>query len=131
MAKQRILFISQEIYPYLPANPVSMLGKALPADTHGRLYEVRTFMPKYGSVNERRNQLHEVIRLSGMNIIIDDNDHPLILKVASLQPSRFRYISLTMTTTSRNHPRIPTLWEATALTTMNVRYFSHVALPRQ
>lgn len=90
MAKQRILFISQEIYPYLPANPVSMLGKALPADTHGRLYEVRTFMPKYGSVNERRNQLHEVIRLSGMNIIIDDNDHPLILKVASLQPSRIQ-----------------------------------------
>lgn len=53
-------------------------------------FEVRTFMPKYGTVNERRNQLHEVIRLSGMNIVIDDNDHPLIIKVASLQPSRIQ-----------------------------------------
>lgn len=55
---------------------------------HG--FEVRTFMPKFGSVNERRNQLHEVIRLSGVNIVIDDNDHPLIIKVASLQPSRIQ-----------------------------------------
>lgn len=47
-------------------------------------------MPKFGTVNERRNQLHEVIRLSGMNIVISDNDHPLIIKVASLQPSRIQ-----------------------------------------
>ncbi len=47
-------------------------------------------MPKYGCINERRNQLHEVIRLSGMNIIIDDNDHPLIIKVATLQPTRMQ-----------------------------------------
>ena len=52
--------------------------------------EVRTFMPKYGFINERRNQLHEVIRLSGMNLIIDDTDHPLIIKVATLQPAHMQ-----------------------------------------
>lgn len=90
MTNNRILFISQEINPYLPANPISSLGKALPVGMQGRGYEVRTFMPKFGNVNERRNQLHEVIRLSGMNIVINDNDHPLIIKVASLQPSRIQ-----------------------------------------
>ncbi|MDE5886560.1 MAG: glycogen/starch synthase [Muribaculaceae bacterium] len=90
MTNKRILFINQEINPYLPASPVSTLGKALPVAMQGKGFEVRTFMPKFGNVNERRNQLHEVIRLSGMNIIIDDNDHPLIIKVASLQPSRIQ-----------------------------------------
>lgn len=90
MTNNRILFISQEITPYIPANPVSTLGKLLPVTMQEKGYEVRTFMPKFGAVNERRNQLHEVIRLSGMNIIIDDNDHPLIIKVASLQPSRIQ-----------------------------------------
>lgn len=90
MTNNRILFISQEINPYLPANPISSLGKALPVGMQGRGFEVRIFMPKFGSVNERRNQLHEVIRLSGMNIVINDNDHPLIIKVASLQPSRIQ-----------------------------------------
>lgn len=90
MAKERILFINQEIAPYIPTNPKSALGKFLPVSMQDKGYEVRTFMPKFGSVNERRNQLHEVIRLSGINIIIDDNDHPLIIKVASLQPSRIQ-----------------------------------------
>ncbi|MCM1290386.1 MAG: glycogen/starch synthase [Prevotella sp.] len=90
MPKKRILYISQEIAPYSPSSPTAVLGKAIPSAIHGRTCEVRTFMPKYGAVNERRNQLHEVIRLSGMNIIIDDNDHPLILKVASLQPNRIQ-----------------------------------------
>ena len=90
MTNKRILFINQEINPYLPANPVSSLGKALAVGMQGHGFEVRTFMPKFGNVNERRNQLHEVIRLSGMNIMIDDNDHPLIIKVASLQPSRIQ-----------------------------------------
>lgn len=52
--------------------------------------EERTFMPKYGFINERRNQLHEVIRLSGMNLVIDDTDHPLIIKVATLQPAHMQ-----------------------------------------
>lgn len=90
MAKQRILYVSPEIFPYLPSTENSKLGKALAVGMHARKYEVRTFMPDYGSVNERRNQLHEVIRLSGINITIDDTDHPLIVKVASLQPSRIQ-----------------------------------------
>ncbi len=87
---KRILLISQEIAPYLPANPTSNLGKNLAQHMQQKGYEVRTFMPKYGNVNERRNQLHEVIRLSGVNIVIEDNDHPLIIKVASMQPSRIQ-----------------------------------------
>lgn len=90
MAKDRILFINQEITPYIPASPVSSLGKFLPVSMQEKGFEVRTFMPKFGSVNERRNQLHEVIRLSGINININDNDHPLVIKVASLQPSRIQ-----------------------------------------
>ena len=90
MAKDRILFINQEIAPYISANPVSSLGKFLPVSMQEKGFEVRTFMPKFGAVNERRNQLHEVIRLSGINININDNDHPLVIKVASLQPSRIQ-----------------------------------------
>ena len=53
-----------------------------------RGFEIRTFMPRFGCINERRNQLHEVIRLSGMNLIINDNDHQLIIKVASIPAAR-------------------------------------------
>lgn len=90
MAKPRILFFSQEIAPYLPTSENSRFGKDLPVAMQGRKYEVRTFMPNFGAVNERRNQLHEVIRLSGVNIAINDADHPLIIKVASMQPSRIQ-----------------------------------------
>lgn len=90
MTKKRILFISQEIAPYISSNPAASLGRQLPTTMQSKGFEVRTFMPKFGAVNERRNQLHEVIRLSGMNIVINDNDHPLIIKVASLQPSRIQ-----------------------------------------
>ena len=90
MTKKRILLISQEIAPYIPANPLSSLGKDIATSLQEHGCEVRIFMPKFGAVNERRNQLHEVIRLSGMNITINDNDHPLIIKVASLQPSRIQ-----------------------------------------
>lgn len=82
--------MSQEIAPYVPAGDIASLTRNIAQGIHSRVSEVRTFMPKYGTVNERRNQLHEVIRLSGMNIPIDDNDHPLIIKVASLQPSRIQ-----------------------------------------
>lgn len=90
MGKTKILFISQEIAPYLPESPLASFGRLLAQTTQENGYEVRTFMPKYGCINERRNQLHEVIRLSGMNVIIDDSDHPLIIKVATLQPSRMQ-----------------------------------------
>lgn len=90
MSKPKILYIAQEINPYLPKTPLSLLGVDLPRTIQENGYEVRTFMPKYGIINERRNQLHEVIRLSGLNISIDDTDHPLIIKVATLQPSRMQ-----------------------------------------
>lgn len=86
----KVLFISQEIYPYLDETPESLLGRKLPQAAQEMGCETRTFMPKYGEVNERRNQLHEVIRLSGMNLIIDDTDHPLIIKVASIQSIRMQ-----------------------------------------
>lgn len=90
MDVKKVLYISQKITPYLPADAVSTLGCDLPRGIQEKGIEVRTFMPRYGCINERRNQLHEVIRLSGMNIIIDDTDHPLIIKVATLQPSRMQ-----------------------------------------
>lgn len=90
MATNKVLYISQEITPYLPKTPMSVLGQKIPQGIQEKGAEVRTFMPKYGCINERRNQLHEVIRLSGMNLIIDDSDHPLIIKVATLQPARMQ-----------------------------------------
>ena len=86
----KILFISQEIFPYLPESEISNQSRYLPQAVQERGRETRTFMPKFGLVNERRNQLHEVIRLSGMNLIIDDIDHPLIIKVASIQSARLQ-----------------------------------------
>jgi len=90
MEVKKVLFISQEIAPYVPENPMSVMGRALPQGIQERGVEVRTFMPKYGTIAERSNQLHEVIRLSGMNVIIDDTDHPLIIKVATLQSARIQ-----------------------------------------
>ena len=90
MKKKKILFISQEITPYLEENELGRFGRYLPQGIQEKGKEIRTFMPKFGCINERRNQLHEVIRLSGMNLIIDDNDHPLIIKVASIQAARMQ-----------------------------------------
>ena len=90
MEKIKVLFISQEITPYLPESEMSLIGRNLPQGIQERGKEIRTFMPKFGCINERRNQLHEVIRLSGMNLIIDDADHPLIIKVASIQAARMQ-----------------------------------------
>ena len=90
MAKKKILFINQEISPYVPDNRLSLMGKDLPQAMQERNHEIRTFMPKWGTINERRGQLHEVIRLSGMNLIIDDTDHPLIIKVASIQSAKIQ-----------------------------------------
>lgn len=90
MENNKVLYISQEINPYLPETPMSILGRDVPQGIQGKHFEVRTFMPKYGCINERRNQLHEVIRLSGMNLSIDDADHTLIIKVATLQQSRMQ-----------------------------------------
>ena len=90
MEKKKILYISQEITPYLPESEMSEIARYLPQGVQERGREIRTFMPRYGCVNERRNQLHEVIRLSGMNLVINDTDHPLIIKVASIQAARMQ-----------------------------------------
>jgi starch synthase len=90
MSAKRILFITQEITPYLPETEISRICRNLPQGVQERGRDIRTFMPRYGNVNERRNQLHEVIRLSGMNFVIDDTDHPLIIKVASIQSARMQ-----------------------------------------
>ena len=84
----KILYVCQEITPYLPETENSRLCRALTQAMQERGNEIRTFMPRYGCINERRHQLHEVIRLSGMNLIIDDNDHQLIIKVASIPSAR-------------------------------------------
>ena len=84
----KILYVCQEIFPYLPESEQSALCRQLVQAMQERGNEIRTFMPRYGCINERRNQLHEVIRLSGMNLIIDDNDHQLIIKVASIPTAR-------------------------------------------
>ena len=86
----KVLFITQEIIPYIAESEMSKAGRQLPQAIQEKGKEIRTFMRKWGNVNERRNQLHEVIRLSGMNLIIDDTDHPLIIKVASIQAARMQ-----------------------------------------
>ena len=86
---KRILFVTQEIYPYLDIEtPIRLRNRQLPEFFQSQGFETRTFMPKFGEINERRNQLHEVIRLSGINLIISDADHPLLIKVASIQIGR-------------------------------------------
>lgn len=90
MVKPKILFVTQEITPYMESTHMSEIGRHLPQGIQESKKEIRTFMPKFGVINERRNQLHEVIRLSGMNLIINDIDHPLIIKVASIQSARMQ-----------------------------------------
>ncbi len=88
MSSTKILYVCQEIFPYLPETQQSLLCRKLAQAMQERGGEVRIFMPRFGCINERRNQLHEVIRLSGMNLIINDNDHQLIIKVASIPSAR-------------------------------------------
>ena len=88
MSARKVLYICQEIFPYLPQTGESECCRNLAQAMQERGLEIRTFMPRFGCINERRNQLHEVIRLSGMNLIINDNDHQLIIKVASIPSAR-------------------------------------------
>lgn len=90
MLKYKVLFVAQEIVPYLCDSPMGQICRNLPQGIQEKGREIRTFMPRFGCINERRNQLHEVIRLSGMNLIIDDTDHPLIIKVGSIQTARLQ-----------------------------------------
>ena len=90
MEAKKVLFITSEIEPFVSENACSVKGHILPQSIQELGYEIRTFSPKWGGINERRNQLHEVIRLSGMNLIIDDTDHPLIIKVATLTSAKMQ-----------------------------------------
>ena len=90
MEKSKILYVTQEIDPFLIESEISSLVRKVAQGVHESDKEIRIFMPRFGVINERRHQLHEVIRLSGMNLIIDDIDHPLIIKVASIQQARMQ-----------------------------------------
>ncbi len=87
---KRVLFVNSEMCPYLPDSPIALSTRTLAQGIQEKRVEIRSFMPRYGLINERKNQLHEVIRLSGINIIIDDVDRPLIIKVASLPSARMQ-----------------------------------------
>ena len=87
---KKILFITQEMLPFVPETEMAQMGRFLPQAVQEKNREIRSFMPKWGTINERRNQLHEVIRLSGMNIVVDDTDHPLVIKVASIPAARMQ-----------------------------------------
>ena len=87
---KKILFVTQEMVPFVPETDMAQMGRYLPQAVQEKSREIRSFMPKWGTINERRNQLHEVIRLSGMNIVVDDTDHPLVIKVASIPAARMQ-----------------------------------------
>jgi len=87
---KKVLFVNTEIFPYLPESEMATVGRYLPQGIQERKHEIRSFMPRFGCINERKNQLHEVIRLSGMNIIIADVDRPLVIKVASIPAARIQ-----------------------------------------
>ncbi len=87
---KKILFVNSEMTPYLPESTISNIGRYLPQGIQESGREIRSFMPRYGNINERRNQLHEVIRLSGMNLVVNDIDRPLIIKVASISSARMQ-----------------------------------------
>ncbi|MGM9764144.1 MAG: glycogen/starch synthase [Candidatus Cryptobacteroides sp.] len=87
---KRVLFVNSEMVPYLPETGIANIGRYLSQGIQESGKEIRSFMPRYGCINERKNQLHEVIRLSGMNIIINDVDRPLVIKVASISSARIQ-----------------------------------------
>ncbi|MTG96643.1 glycogen/starch synthase [Myroides albus] len=90
MKDKRILYVSSEVVPYLAENEVSLMSYDAPKMINDQGGQIRIFMPRYGSINERRHQLHEVIRLSGMNLVVNDMDMPLIIKVASIPKERIQ-----------------------------------------
>ncbi|ALM20962.1 similar to glycogen synthase [Nonlabens tegetincola] len=90
MKEKRVLYVSSEVIPYLPETEASSMSYFSPKMVNDRGGQIRIFMPRFGNINERRHQLHEVIRLSGMNLIINDLDMPLIIKVASIPKERMQ-----------------------------------------
>ena len=117
MAK-KVLFINQETTPYVTQSQMAEMGGMMPAKMQEAGFEIRTFMPKWSTINERRGQLHEVIRLSGMNLIIDDTDHPLIIKVASIPQSRIQVYFIDNEDYYQNRPAMTKDELATTIPTM-------------
>lgn len=90
MSKKKVLIVTQEMEPYTNLSVVSKIVRQLPAYVQKEGMDIRILMPRFGTINERRHRLHEVVRLSGMNIIVDEDDYPLIIKVASLPGARLQ-----------------------------------------
>lgn len=90
MSKKKVLIIAQEMEPYTALSEIASVSNKLPLFLNENQCEIRILMPRFGTINERRHRLHEVVRLSGMNIIVNDDDYPLIIKVASLPGSRIQ-----------------------------------------
>ena len=90
MKDKRILYVSSEVVPYLPETEISSMSFEAPRMVNKQGGQIRIFMPRYGNINERRHQLHEVIRLSGINLVINDLDMPLIITVASIPTERIQ-----------------------------------------
>ena len=90
MKNRKILYVSSEVVPYLPESEISLMSFEIPKMINKQGGQIRIFMPRYGNINERRHQLHEVIRLSGLNLVINDLDMPLIIKVASIPKERIQ-----------------------------------------
>jgi starch synthase len=88
--KKRVLFVSSEMSPFLETSPLATIARMLPQALQEQENEIRILVPRFGVINERRNRLHEVVRLSGINISIDDNDNPLIIKVASIPNTKMQ-----------------------------------------
>ena len=128
MESKRVLFISQEIHPYLPENTISSTTLALAKKTNDSGHQVRVFMPRFGVINERRHQLHEVIRLSGMNVVINDMDMPLIIKVASVPGARMQVYFITMKNTSNANSLMRMLTESSLRIMTNARFSFRKAL---
>ncbi|MBK7344451.1 MAG: glycogen/starch synthase [Saprospiraceae bacterium] len=90
MEKKRLLLVTQDMHPYTALSEISRIAQQIPQYMHDNGLELRILMPRFGTINERRHRLHEVVRLSGMNIVVNDEDFPLIIKVASMPGSRLQ-----------------------------------------
>jgi starch synthase len=88
--KKRILFIANEMSPYIELTEFAEIVNKLAIKSNDAGYEVRCIMPRFGTINERRHRLHEVVRLSGINVSVDNDDYPLQIKVASLPNARLQ-----------------------------------------
>ncbi|MCH8331891.1 MAG: glycogen/starch synthase [Bacteroidetes bacterium] len=90
MDKKRLLIVTQEMEPYIELSAIANVSRQLPQYAQEQGMEIRILMQRFGNINERRNRLHEVVRLSGINIIINNDDYPLIIKVATLPTARIQ-----------------------------------------